>query len=174
MAAEAVSTVATNPNYADVTFYLSIAAALVSLAILTVGYIQMKIASVKVRLDLYSKRFNVYLSALSYHQAVWGKGNGDFYSNQTEFIKCYRESRFLFEKKDGIYDALTKIKNCGGIIGVNHELEEDGRTLSGSNVDVHHERCVEARQNMTKELSKLEEQMAEYIDFKVVSGWTFF
>lgn len=68
MAVEAASTVATNPIYADVTFYLSIAAALLSLATFVVGYSQMKIASAKVKLDLYNKRFSVYLAALEYYQ----------------------------------------------------------------------------------------------------------
>jgi hypothetical protein len=155
-----------------ITTIVSVVGGVVGLVALSVAWTQMRIASAKVRLDLYNKRFNVYLSALAYHQAVWGKE--DFKASASEFIKCYRESKFLFAKEDGIYDTLTIIKNCGGVIGVNQELAEDGRNLTESNSYAHHEKCVDARQEMTSALSKLEDQLAKYIDFKVVRGWSVF
>lgn len=170
MAVEAVSTVVSNPIYADVTFYLSIAAALVSLATLTVGYTQMKIASAKIRLDLYNKRFNIYLSALAYHQAVWDKG--DFKASETEFIKSYRESKFLFDYEDGIHETLTNIKNCGGVIRTNNEIQEGSSIINKDDSSAFDDLCDSKRQEMTKELGKLEDQLGKYIDFKVVRGWT--
>ncbi|BBV96693.1 hypothetical protein [Pseudomonas monteilii] len=172
MAAEVVNAVASSTVYADVTFFLSITAALVSLATLTVGYTQMKIASAKVRLDLYSKRFNVYLSALRYHQAVWGKE--EFETSESEFVKCYRESKFLFDHKDGIYDTLTKIKNCGGVIRTNNEIQEGNSIINKGSAIAFDDLCDSKRQEMTQELIKLEDQLAKYIDFKVVRGWTAF
>ena len=174
MVAEAVSTVAGNPIYADVTFYLSIAAALVSLATLTVGYTQMKIASAKVKLDLYNKRFNVYLSALEYYQAMWKQTDGDLKEKGAEFIKCYRESLFLFSEKSGVHETLTRIKNSGGIVSTYEELKkaDAGINSHGPNIDALHTKSVDARDKIGEDLQNLEKQMAEYTDFKVIRGWT--
>lgn len=162
-----------NPIYMSITFYLSITAALVSLATLTVGYTQMKIASAKVKLDLYNKRFNVYLSALEYYQSVWGGSHDDFKQKASEFIKCYRESQFLFSEKDGIYETLTSIKNSGGVIGIFLEMEgKDERSKSASNMEMLHEKCVASRDKMGEDLQALEKKLAKYIDFKVVRGWS--
>jgi hypothetical protein len=174
MALEAVSTVATNPIYTDVTFYLSIAAALVSLATLTIGYTQMKIASAKVKLDLYNKRFNVYVSALEYYQAMWTQTDYDLKQKGAEFIKCYRESLFLFSEKDRVHETLTKIKNNGGVVSTYVELKkaDSGVNSAGPNMAALHEKSVAARDKIGDDLQILEKQMAKYIDFKVVRGWT--
>ncbi|MEE1868212.1 hypothetical protein [Pseudomonas auratipiscis] len=171
MAVDVVKTVAGDPIYADVTFYLSIAAALVSLATLTVGYTQMKIASAKVKLDLYNKRFNVYLSALEYYQSVWGKNDGELKIKAAEFIKCYRESQFLFSEKDGLYKTLTSIKDAGGVIALYQEMIAEGK--QGDAMHSLHEKSVDAREKMGKAIQILEQQMAKYINFKVVRGWSF-
>lgn len=168
MAVEAVTTIATNPIYADVTLYLSIAAALVSLATLTVGYTQMKIASAKVKLDLYNKRFNVYVSALEYYQAFWDKNGGDLKVKGAEFIKCYRESQFLFSEKSGVYATLTVIKDSAGVIKIYEEMKAEGKKDLGEL----HSKSVTAREKIGNALQTLEKQMAKYIDFKVVRGWT--
>lgn len=174
MVTEAVSAVASNPIYADVTFYLSIAAALVSLATLSVGYTQMKIASAKVKLDLYNKRFNVYISALEYYQAMWKQTDVDLKEKGAEFIKCYRESLFLFSEKDGIHQTLTKIKNNGGIVSTYEEYKRAGHgPHSAGNFDVLQEKSGDARVKIGDDLQVLEKQIAKYIDFKVVRGWSF-
>lgn len=174
MAAEAINTVVGNPLYADITFYLSISAALVSLATLSIGYTQMKIASAKVKLDLYNKRFNVYLSALEYYQAMWKQTDVDLKEKAAEFIKCYRESLFLFSEKDGIHQTLTKIKDRAAIVSAYDEWkksESNGHSIG--NMNVLSEKSVDARQGIGEDLQVLERQMAKYIDFKVVRGWTF-
>lgn len=173
MAVGVVDSVVSNSLYTDIAFYLSITAAMVSIATFVVGYTQMRIASAKVRLDLYNKRFNVYLSALGYYQSAWGKV-GDFDVKAAEFIKCYRESQFLFSKKDGVYDTLTKIKDYGGVISAKRDLEEDDKATNRSNASALHDKCEDARRAMGDELQVLENQIAKYIDFKVVRGWSAF
>ncbi|WP_042132028.1 hypothetical protein [Pseudomonas monteilii] len=174
MAVEAVSTVASNPIYTSVTFYLSIAAALISIATLTVGYTQMKIASAKVKLDLYNKRFNVYLSALDYYKAAWGEDDEDFKEKGLQFIRCYRESKFLFDEKDGVFNTLTSIKDCGGPIGAYRKAKAEDQKTGGSSASALHDRNDKAFDQLKNDLLVLETQMAKYIDFKVVDGWTFF
>ena len=158
-----------------VTVIVSIAAALISLATFTVGYSQMKIASAKVKLDLYNKRFNVYVSALEYYQAMWKQTDGDLKEKGAEFIKCYRESLFLFSEKDGIYETLTKIKNDGAVVSTYEEYKKEGHGVhSIGNFEVLQQKSVEAKQKIGDDLQVLEKQMAKYIDFKVVRGWSLF
>lgn len=156
----------------DITLYLSIAAALISLATFTVGYSQMKIASAKVRLDLYNKRFNVYVATLEYYQSAYGKVEGSMKAKSAEFIKCYRESQFLFNPKDGIFDTLNRIMTSGNLIHV-YEDTKAGRQphISSDTTHLLHEKSIDAYLNFEKDLLILEKQMAKYIDFRVVRGW---
>ncbi|CRM23895.1 hypothetical protein [Pseudomonas sp. 8 R 14] len=174
MAADVVSTVVSSSIYTDMTFYLSVTAAMVSIATFVVGYTQMRIASAKVRLELYNKRFNIFLSALEYYQAVWEKGDGSINIKSAEFVKCYRESQFLFSDKDGVYDTLTKIMSFGSALENNREIREVDPISNHSNPIPLRDKGYDARDRMGEELKKLEKQMAKYIDFKVVRGWGIF
>jgi len=159
----------------DITLYLSVAVVLISLATFTVGYSQMKIASAKVKLDLYSKRFNVYLAALEYYQSAYGKLDGGMRAKSVEFIKCYRESQFLFSDKDGVYDTLKRIMISGNQILVYEDTKAGLQTnISSEATHMLHEKSVEARLSFETDLIALEDQMAKYINFKVVRGWSFF
>lgn len=158
----------------DVALCLSIAAVLISLATFTVGYSQMKIASAKVKLDLYNKRLSVYLATLDYYQSAYGKTDGAMKSKSVEFIKCYRESQFLFDPKDGIFETLTRIMTSGNKILV-YEDTKSGEmpNISKDTEYLLHEKSVEARLDFEKDLLELEKQMMKYINFKVVRGWKF-
>jgi hypothetical protein len=175
MTVETASVVSSVITSTDITFYLSIAAALISLATFTVGYSQMKIASAKVKLDLYNKRFNVYLSALEYYQAMWKQTDDDLKQKGAEFIKCYRESLFLFSTNDGVHEILTRIKNSGGVVSTYENLKQadSGVNSHGPNMDALFKKSVEAREKIGDDLQALEKQLEKYIDFRVVDGWSF-
>ncbi|MDI2112615.1 hypothetical protein [Commensalibacter nepenthis] len=54
-------------NY--VTLSVAISTGFIGIITCVIAYSQMKIASAKVKLDLYERRFNVYMTALSCYQA---------------------------------------------------------------------------------------------------------
>ncbi|MBF8731952.1 hypothetical protein IRZ59_16060 [Pseudomonas guariconensis] len=175
MAAEAVSAVMSNPMYAEITFYLSIAAATVGAGTFIVGYSQMRIASAKIKLDLYNKRFAVYAAALEYYQCVWDKREGTK-EKAAEFIKGYRESQFLFATSDGIYETLGRIMQNANVVVSSDEIKKqqgEGKPSKGSLAESLHRRAEEARLDLGKDLLLLETQMNDYIDFKVIEGWHF-
>ncbi|WP_047528493.1 hypothetical protein [Pseudomonas sp. 11/12A] len=156
----------------QVTLVVSSVTAMIGVATLVVGYSQMKIASAKVRLDLYNKRFNVYVATLEYYQSAYGKVEGSMKAKSAEFIKCYRESQFLFDPKDGVFDTLKNIMTSGNKILVYEDTLSGAQPhISSETTHLLHEKSVEARQRFEKDLLILEEQMAKYIDFKVVRGW---
>ncbi|VVO61253.1 hypothetical protein PS862_00829 [Pseudomonas fluorescens] len=168
MTVETVGTVSSVITSTDVTFYLSIAAALISLATFIVGYSQMRIASAKIKLDLYNKRFNVYLATLAFFQSVYDKDAPSMNAKYDEFAKCCRESQFLFDEKDGVFETMRKLIKIGGDI-----LSYD-RSLSGADADATlmlNQKIDEAKVAFGKELIRLEDQLTKYISFKTIAGW---
>lgn len=160
-----------------ITLTLSISAAFVSAATLFVALAQVKIGSAKTRLDLYNKRFNIYTSTLDYFHAIHGASEKSSDTHRREFIRCYRESQYLFKDSDGIYATLTKIKDDGAqAIGLERQIRElDSSSLSDMLLA---ESCGENRERYLKSLEKsmmtLERQIASYIKFENASGWHLF
>ncbi|EIK94201.1 hypothetical protein PMM47T1_23347 [Pseudomonas sp. M47T1] len=177
MTVETVSVVSSAITSTDITLYLSVAAAFISLATFIVGYSQMKIASAKTRLDLYNKRFEVYKAALDYHNAIWF-GDYEKVKNVGDgFIKYYRESKFLFEKESGVYAILEQMKNSGAM--VRGAMQQELLRIAGAHDNADQlgplsEACTKARNGFEALLEKLEDEMEEYLKFHNVSGWTFF
>lgn len=164
-AAEVAGNNTTSSWLAEATLVVTIVIGLITAFI---AYSQMRIASAKVKLDLYNKRFNVYLVTLDYYQSIDSNDVGSMQRKYEEFVKCCRESQFLFDKSDGVSNTLEKLmKNGGDIlsydrnkIGANAEAK---LMLDGGRDD--------ARQAFMKGVILLEVQIAKYISFKTVSGW---
>jgi hypothetical protein len=61
----------------------------------------------KLRLDLYNRRFDIYLRTLTFHQALIGwDGSEAQTALQAPFIKAFREAKFLFPEDSGVYQLL--------------------------------------------------------------------
>ncbi|MGF6513039.1 hypothetical protein ABH912_000505 [Pseudomonas sp. BT76 TE3572] len=168
MTVEAASVVSGVITSTDITFYLSIAAALISLATFIVGYSQMRIASAKIKLDLYNKRFNAYSTTLAFFQSTYDKDARSMETKYDEFAKCCRESQFLFDEKDGVFEIMGRLIKIGGNI-----LSYD-RNLSGADADailMLNQKRDEAQVAFGKEVLLLEDQLTKYITFKTIAGW---
>ena len=160
-----------------ITLIVSIATVLISIATFSVAYSQMKIASAKTKLDLYNKRFNVYASALNYYQATWHESHEKIKERGIEFTKSYRESQFLFELSDGVYETLGKIQQDGAHIYAykEHKYEsENNLTDNRFDLTALHNLSVDAGFNFEKNLKNLEKQIEKYIRFQTITGWKFF
>lgn len=159
-----------------ITLIVSIAAVLVSIATFSVAYSQMKIASAKIRLDLYNKRFAVYVSALDYYHSTWYESQDKIKERGNQFVKFYRESQFLFESGDGVYDTLKKIMQNGADIQYyekdKYEREKD--PTKGFPDSERDEKMMSVRFDFEENLKTLEQKIEKYIKFKTISGWKFF
>ncbi|MBC8784422.1 hypothetical protein [Pseudomonas fluorescens] len=162
------------PTTPIATIFISGVVAVVGVIALFVAVAQMKIASAKVKLDLYNKRFNVYVATLEYYQSAYGKIEGSMRVKSGEFVKCYRESQFLFDKNDKIFDTLNRIMTHGNQILVYEETQSGATKVSQETAYLLHEKSVDARLAFEKDLILLEEQLAKYINFKTISGWRMF
>lgn len=111
------------------TYIIPILTVLVACATFVVGYSQMRIASAKVKLDLYERRFNVYISALDFYRAFYKKEPQEVEKCMLELIRSCRESKFLFKEEDGIYEILTKIKKAGEQVVLSNDDTKKNKTL---------------------------------------------
>jgi hypothetical protein len=86
----------------------------------------------KLRLDLYQRRFEIYLRVLEYHWALvdW-QGKPEQIASRGPFVRAFCESRFIFPEKSGVYDFLREF-NLHAVQIVNFKSERDekgGATL---------------------------------------------
>jgi hypothetical protein len=83
----------------------------VSILAFVVASFALWVSAEKLRLDLYNKRFDIYLRTLKFCGALFrtGKEDGMFAALQADFMIASRESKFLFSPKSGVYDQLRKL-----------------------------------------------------------------
>jgi hypothetical protein len=146
----------------------------VSLSVGFIAYSQMRIASAKAKLDLYNKRFAIYAAALDYYWALWNE-HDSVTTLSPALTKAYRESQFLFAGADGIYEILGKIQQHGANAKLHHEeikkLEAPPIGNLGSAHGHRRSRSIELS-GYESELKKLERQIAKYLAFTSVAGWS--
>lgn len=146
----------------------------VSLSVGFVAYSQMRIASAKAKLDLYNKRFAIYAAALDYYWALWNEQDS-VTTLSPALTKAYRESQFLFAGADGIYETLGKIQQHGANAKLHYEeikrIEDPPMGQSGSAFSHRRSRSIELS-GYERELKNLERQIAKYLVFTSVAGWS--
>jgi hypothetical protein len=159
----------------QVTMVVSIVGGVVGLIALTVAWSQMRIATAKTKLDLYNKRFSVYLAALEFYQYAYSESPTDIKEKANKLTHAYRESRFLFDTKDGIHETLGRIqKGSGAIIGYENLKQNHNMIGPPKSVAIISDRYSTALSEMGKDLLALEEQLKDYLSFHNVRGWTLF
>jgi hypothetical protein len=88
-------------------------ATLISLVALVVAALSYFVASERFRLDLYNKRFDIYVRTVRFYQALMTSQRDDedetFAALRKEFILAIRESQFLFSPESGVYDLLSRL-----------------------------------------------------------------
>ena len=152
---------------------VSVVGGVVGFIALTVAWSQMRIASAKTKLDLYNKRFSVYLAALEFYQYAYSDSKEDIRGKSNKLTHAYRESKFLFDEKDGIYETLGRIQKGSGVIRAYEEFKQspsqsvDGATLLS-------EKYADTLLSMEGDILALEEQLKKYLSFHNVRGWTVF
>jgi len=161
------------PTTPTATIFISGVLAVVGVATLAVAWSQMRIASAKTKLDLYNKRFNVYLAALEYYQYAHSDKRVELKQKAEKLTHAYRETKFLFNSKDGIYETLGKIQKGASIVRAYDEYRREGK------YDMNREGMLAKRNGdallaMEKDILALEEQLEKYLSFHNVRGWTIF
>ncbi|MFS1163068.1 hypothetical protein ACLKQF_10840 [Aeromonas salmonicida] len=135
----------------------------VVLSVITVyaTYIQMRVSSAKIKLDLYNKRLKIYNATIDYYYSIYKETPELVAGHAFVFIKSLRESKFLFDESSGIYEALVKFK----------EDAEIATSIDRRKAEVNVTPSVEFRLHET--LISIESKIEKYISFKSVDGWHF-
>ena len=157
----------------QVTTVVSIIGGVVGLIALTVAWSQMRIATAKTKLDLYNKRFNVYLAALEFYQYAFSDSKEGQKEKASKLTHAFRESKFLFDSKDGIYGTLERIQKAGAAIRAHDEFKKNPSSDSDMAWKLF-EKSQTALLGMEADILKLEDQLKDYLSFHNVRGWTFF
>lgn len=157
----------------QITTVVSVVGGVVGLIALTVAWSQMRIASAKTKLDLYNKRFSVYLAALEFQQCAGDLTRDDIKEKFDKLTQAYRESLFLFDGKDGIHERMEKIQKAGHIILVHHYAKLDPNSAA-SILEKYQPPAYDAHFGMGEDILALEGQLKQYLSFHNVKGWTIF
>ncbi|WP_279499514.1 hypothetical protein [Aeromonas veronii] len=158
--------------------YMSLAILLVSICTLLVSFSQMRIASAKTRLDLYNKRFSIYLVALDYYQSLWQEFSEDSVKDinlkYAAFVKAYREAQFLFDTDSGIYEVLGEMQDHGSSMScyIKRRVECDAKNVEDrSDLLTLLDSYNTSYPLFNMKLKVLEIKMKKYLDFSNVDGW---
>ncbi|MFJ4352747.1 hypothetical protein ACIPZ5_17810 [Pseudomonas sp. NPDC089428] len=157
----------------QVTTIVSLVGGVVGIIALSVAYAQMRIASAKTKLDLYNKRFSVYLAALEFKRCAGTMTRDGIQEKFEKLVQAYRESLFLFDAKDGIRETMEKIQKAGWAILVHHNAKTDPKSADAM-LEKFQGSAFDAYTNLTDDLLALEEQLKRYLSFHNVRGWTIF
>lgn len=155
----------------QITTVVSVVGGVVGLIAVTVAWSQMRIASAKTKLDLYGRRFSVYLAALEFYQYAYSDKRVDLKHKSEKLTHAFRESKFLFDSKDGIYDVLEKIQKGAGVVKAYDDYRGSGQFDMGRE-RLLAERNGEALLAMHDDILALEVKLEKYISFHNVRGWT--
>jgi len=152
----------------------------ISFFLLIISFCQFRISGAKTRIDLYNKRFEIYLSTLNYYQAIMSMidhhENEEWFQKTNiaamNFIKSCRESKFLFKKEDKIFDILENFRkdaDCFLLYYRENKKENKDRTLLKNLF----EQKLKSIDNFEKNLLELEKNMQKYLQFDTIEGWGF-
>jgi hypothetical protein len=84
----------------------------VSILAFVVAFFALWVSADKLRLDLYNKRFDIYVRTVKFYQALMREEDGTFAALQADFIIASRESKFLFSPKSGVHDLLSLLNSA--------------------------------------------------------------
>lgn len=146
----------------------------ISLIVAIIAYGQFRIASNRTRLDLYDRRFAIYNAVLD---AI--RSDSDPYEQiwltYGKLVKAVRESQFLFKPTHRVHEMMQTMQE--DVFAINnerrHQVELDGKASSNPDLTLHlFNRAADARLRINENISVLELRLYDYIQFKAVSGWT--
>jgi hypothetical protein len=85
-----------------------------------------QVEATKIRLDLYNRRFQIFVSIFDFYEALIGwKGTDEQRLARARFFKAYQESAFLFKPESRIEEMLKSLFDASGkIIGFKEDSEQ--------------------------------------------------
>lgn len=146
-------------------------ATLISLVALIVAAFSFFVASERFRLDLYNKRFDIYVRTVRFYQALMTskRDNGDetFAALRKDFILASRESQFLFSPESGVYDLLSRLNSDSFKITGQKDMPKG---LPPEQVIENQRQFSDALMRWNSSMEPLEAMMAPYLNYHYASA----
>ncbi len=146
-------------------------ATLISLVALIVAAFSFFVASERFRLDLYNKRFDIYMRTVRFYQALITskRDNEDeaFSALRKDFILASRESQFLFSPESGVHDLLTRLNSDSFKITGQKDMPKE---LPPEQIVANHNQFWGAQMRWNSSMEPLEAMMAPYLNYHYVSA----
>jgi hypothetical protein len=142
---------------------------LISLAAFVVALFSLVVTEEKFRLDLYNKRFDIYVRTVRFYQALF-KADRDteaFADLQNSFILASREAQFLFDPASGIYTLLERLNRDSMVILGQKDMPKD---LPFDQQKVNMEAHSSAIMRWNSSMEPLEAMMAPYLNYHYASA----
>jgi hypothetical protein len=143
---------------------------LISFCALLTALFSLFISGEKLSLDLYNRRFDIYVRTIRFYHALLkyngGIEDGTFATLRADFILASREAKFLFGPKSGVYDLLSRLdKESFKITGrrsvpMGLPLEQESEF---------NKEFFDARTLWNTKIEPLEDLMAPYLNYHYAS-----
>jgi hypothetical protein len=145
-------------------------AILISFLAFVVALFSLTVSAEKFRLDLFSRRFDIYVRTVKFYQALMRDketaDEGTLTALQADFILAVRESQFLFAPESGVYDLLNRLSTASFKITGSRELPKG---LSPEQVIENQKQFSDALVLWNSSIEPLEAKMAPYLNYHYVS-----
>jgi hypothetical protein len=146
-----------------------IATVVIAIYVAWIGTFQWFTAREKLRLDLYDRRFDVYLAALDFMQALmmWSSvPDAERLPKRIAFIRASRESRFLFADDPRIFQLLDEFNTRSfKVTGFVEELSKYSATMPKETIAAYDVKQSSLEWIMAS-ISELETLMMPYLAFR--------
>jgi hypothetical protein len=142
-------------------------AVLISLAAFVVALFSLVVSEEKFRLDLYNKRFDIYVRTIRFYEVYHNPEDENFTPLHRDFVLASLESQFLFAPESGVYSLLNQLNLDSFTIKRWKDLPDN---LSAEEQKRHLEQRSEAIRRWNVSMPPLESRMAEYLNFHHASA----
>jgi hypothetical protein len=134
----------------------------ISLLALVVALFSLFVSTEKFRLDLYNKRFDIYVRTVKFYQALMHEEDGTFAALQADFVIASRESKFLFSPESGVYNLLNRLNSASFTIIGRRSLPKGLPPEEIVKID---KRFTDALDLWNSSMEPLEDLMAPYLNY---------
>jgi hypothetical protein len=115
----------------------SIVTAAIAVIVAIITYQQWRTNREKLRLDLYNRRFEIYLRCLDLYRApVEEKSASERDAILSRFVSARLESRFLFPKDSGIQNLMIDFQRCATALSGWQGQKPTGNPIEGNQIEV--------------------------------------
>lgn len=148
--------------------WIGVVTTVVAICVAFISFLQWKTNARKLRLDLYEKRFQIYLRVLAFYQQiiVWENREHQI-ALQEPFIAAFRESLFMFPPKSRVYDLLSEFHQRAFFITKFTQMMEGLQGMNKERIEQSNKRTEHVNW-LLGSMTEIEERMKPYLKFHSV------